>query len=68
MRIAAAAAQWVGRFYPGTQAQVQVGEVVLLGDVCADSLRRIWLTALLNERLHTENEQRRRALLSELTQ
>lgn len=68
MRFAASASQWVGCFYPGTEAQVRDDQIRLAGDVSADRLEQIWRAALLNERRHAENEDRRRALLAGLTQ
>jgi hypothetical protein len=66
MRFAGKAAQWMGCFYPGTEAKLRGDHVGLAGDVSADRLKHIWRAALLNERLHAQNEERRRALLAGL--
>jgi len=68
MRFAAEAAHWVECFYAGTRAEVRGDEVELFGDVSAERLEQLWNATLLNERLHGENDERRRRLLSGLTQ
>jgi hypothetical protein len=62
------AAEWMGCFYPGSAATVLNDHVELTGDAGADRLELIWCAALLNERLHAQNEILRRGLLAGLTQ
>jgi hypothetical protein len=56
----------MGCFYPGTTATVRNDQVELVGDLGAERLEQIWCAALLNERLHAENGERRRVLLAGL--
>ena len=57
----------MGCFYPGTRAEVVGDQVALTGDFSADRLEQTWRAALLNERLHGENDEQRRQLLGGLT-
>ena len=64
--VAIKAAKWLTCFYPGTAATVRHNHVELTGDADAARLEQIWHTALLNERLHDQNDEQRRGLLTGL--
>jgi hypothetical protein len=67
--LAANAAVWLPRFYPGVGAEVLDTEVHLKSNECDEAqLKRIWYAVLLNERTHAENDGQRRQLLAGLAQ
>ena len=66
--IAVSAAEWLGRFYPQASARVVDGAVELrASNLTEDQLAKVWTASLANERLHRENEPKRRELLEGLT-
>ena len=62
------AAHWLARFYPTVGVEVTEQRITLTSQLSEPDLRKIWATALFNERACVEAADRRRRILESLLQ